>query len=65
VKGLLLGVSFSTEGPQNKDTIGKAMLKTSLLLPKVLKTKISLKKQRWQVLKLPLASYQAKDEKTR
>jgi hypothetical protein len=40
-KGLQLGV-FS-KGPQNKDTIGKGVLKISLFLPKVLMTKTSLK----------------------
>jgi hypothetical protein len=36
-----LGVFFSAEGPQDKDIIGKVILKTSFFLPKVLKTKIS------------------------
>jgi hypothetical protein len=35
------GVLFFTKGPLNKDTIGKVILKTSLLLLKVLKTKTS------------------------
>jgi hypothetical protein len=39
----LLGVFFSAEGHQNKDIIGKMVLKISLFLPKVLKTKASLK----------------------
>jgi hypothetical protein len=43
VKGLLLGVFFSAEDPQDKNTFGKVMLKSSLLLPKVLKTKTSLR----------------------
>jgi hypothetical protein len=38
----MLGVFFA-EDPQNKDTIGKVVLKISPFLPKVLKTKISLK----------------------
>jgi hypothetical protein len=38
-KELLLGVFFSTEGPQDKNTFGKMIQKSSLLLPKVLKTK--------------------------
>jgi hypothetical protein len=43
VNGLLLVVFFFTKNPQNKDTIGKVVLKISLFLPKVLKTKTSLK----------------------
>jgi hypothetical protein len=39
VKGLLLGVFFSTEGRQDKNTFGKMIQKSSLLLLKVLKTK--------------------------
>jgi hypothetical protein len=42
-KGVLLGVFFFVEDPQNKDTIGKVVLKISLFLSKVLKTKTSLK----------------------
>jgi hypothetical protein len=38
-KGLLLGVFFSVEGPQDKNTFGKVILKFSLLPSKVLKTK--------------------------
>jgi hypothetical protein len=39
MKGLLLGVFFSAEGPQDKVFIGKVILRT-LSLPKILKTKI-------------------------
>jgi hypothetical protein len=42
-KGLLLGVFFSAEGPQDKNTFSKVILKSPLLLPKVLKTKTSLR----------------------
>jgi hypothetical protein len=42
-KELLLGVFFSAKGPQNKDTIDKVVLKISLFLLKVLKTKTSHK----------------------
>jgi hypothetical protein len=42
-KGLLLGVFFSTEGPQDKNTFDKVILNSSLLVPKPLKTKISLR----------------------
>jgi hypothetical protein len=41
-KGLLLGVFFSTEGPQNKDTTDKVILKISFILLKVVRTKTSL-----------------------
>jgi hypothetical protein len=34
-----LGDFFYTEGPQDKNTFGKVIQKSSLLLPKVLKTK--------------------------
>jgi hypothetical protein len=39
MKGLLLGVFFSAEGPQDKGIIGKVILRT-LSLPKVLEMKI-------------------------
>jgi hypothetical protein len=42
-KGLLLGVFFSAEGPQDKDTIGKVILKISFFLSKVLKRRSRLK----------------------
>jgi hypothetical protein len=38
-KGLLLGVFFSAEGPQDKNTFGKMIQKSSLPLPKILKRK--------------------------
>jgi hypothetical protein len=39
MKGLLLGVFFSTEGPQDKNTFGKMIQKSSLPLLKILKMK--------------------------
>jgi transposase InsO family protein len=39
----IVGVFFSAEGPQDKNTFDKVILKSSLLLPKVLKTKTSLR----------------------
>jgi hypothetical protein len=38
-KGLLLGVFFSAKGPQDKNTFGKIIQKSSLPLPRILKTK--------------------------
>jgi hypothetical protein len=39
----VLGVFFSAEGPQNKNTFDKVILKSSLLLSKVFKMKTSLR----------------------
>jgi hypothetical protein len=39
MKGLLLGVFFPAEGPQDINTFGKMIQKSSLPLLKVLKTK--------------------------
>jgi hypothetical protein len=42
-EGRVLGVFFSAEGPQDKNTFGKVIQKSSLLLPKVIKMKTSLR----------------------
>jgi hypothetical protein len=39
----MLGVFFSAEGPQDKNTFGKVIPKSPLLLQKVQKTKASLR----------------------
>jgi hypothetical protein len=60
----LLGVFSSAEGPQDKDTFGKMIQRSSLLLLKALKTK-TLRGS--SIAKLPciFGSSQAKEEKTR
>jgi hypothetical protein len=43
-QGLLWRVFFSAECPQDKNIFGKVIQKSSLLLPKILKTKTSLRR---------------------
>jgi hypothetical protein len=50
-----LGVFFSTEGPQDKDTIGKVILKTFFFSAEGPQEEDLVWKQRWQVPKLPPA----------
>jgi hypothetical protein len=55
-KGLLLGVFFSAEGLQDKDTIGKVILETFFFKIEAPQDKGLVWKQQWQVPKLPSTS---------
>jgi hypothetical protein len=50
------GVFFSAEGPQDKDTIDKVIMKTFFFSVKGHQDEDLVWKQQWQVLKLPPAS---------
>ena len=49
----MLGVFFSAEGPQDKDTISKVILETFFFSAEAPQDEGLVWKQRWQVLKLP------------
>jgi hypothetical protein len=54
-KGLLLGVFFSAEGPQDEDNIDKVIMKTFFFSTEGPQDEDLVWKQRWQVSKLPPA----------
>jgi hypothetical protein len=55
-----LGVFFSAEGPQHKNTFGKMIQRSALLLSKVLKTKALRRSNDVETPKLPSTSAQIK-----
>jgi hypothetical protein len=61
----VLGVFFSAEGPQDKDTFDKMIQRSALLLPKVLKTKTLRRSNNVETPKLPSASTQIKQRRKR